>query len=241
MVAQHPLARCAEWIDPQTVYTVAGIARLLGMSVSSVKGMAGYGWLSGGRMQPHVRGGRQRVWSGLQLLQLANQPLVVQYDHERYAPVTLYRVGCRCDVCAQAHAKAAMVQRRASAEETFPVESRRQLLEQVAGGIPVDQAAATVGVTRSRVYGRADWDPDFAEELDEATWALCVAGEDSPVCGTAGGYRGQPGRLNGRPACRGTACREWRRGAGREERAAATQSEVGSVLQATEPLPGRRV
>ena len=102
VMAQHPLARCAERIDPEAVYTVGGIARLLGMSVSSVKGMAGYGWLPGGSMQPHARGGRQHVWAGARLLQLAQEPLVVEYDHERHSPVTLYRVGCRCDVCAQA-------------------------------------------------------------------------------------------------------------------------------------------
>ncbi|WP_328373405.1 hypothetical protein OG800_50235 (plasmid) [Streptomyces sp. NBC_00445] len=231
VMAQHPLVQCAERIDPEAVYTVAGIARLLGMAASSVKGMAGYGWLPGGRMQPHARGGRQRVWAGAQLLQLAQKPLVVEYDHERYSPVTLYRVGCRCDVCAQAHADASKAQRRASAEETFPAESRRQLLKQITDGMPVAQAAAAVGVSRSRVYGRADWDPDFAEELDEATWSLCVAGEDSPVCGTASGYRGQPGQLNGRPGCRGTACREWRRGAGRDERTVTTQSEAEPVPQ----------
>ncbi|WP_240364080.1 hypothetical protein [Streptomyces sp. S1D4-20] len=229
MMAQHPLARCVERIDPETVYTVAGIARLLGMSVSSVKGMAGYGWLPGGRMQPHARGGRQHVWAGARLLQLAHQPLVVEYDHERYSPVTLYRVGCRCDVCTQAHAETSKAQRRAFAEETFPAQSRLRLLEQIVGGMPVAQAATAVGVTRSRVYRRADWDPDFAQELDEATWALCVAGEDSPVCGTASGYRGRPGQRNGRPACRGTACREWRRGAGRDERTVAAQPEAEPV------------
>ncbi|MFE7032411.1 hypothetical protein ACFU9Y_19040 [Streptomyces sp. NPDC057621] len=218
-----------ERIDPEKVYTVADIARLLGVSVSSVKGMAGYGWLPGGCMQAHARGGRQHIWTGARLLELTHQPLVVEYDHERFSPVTLYRVGCHCDICTQAHAEASKAQRRASAEETFPAESRRRLLEQIAGGMPVAEAARAVGVTRNRVYGRAEWDPNFAQELDEATWALCVAGKDSPVCGTAGGYRGQPDRLNGRPGCRGTACREWRRGASRSERPVAARSEVGPV------------
>jgi hypothetical protein len=183
-------------------------------------------------MQPHARGGRQHIWTGARLLQIAQQPLVVEYDHDRYSPVTLYRVGCRCDVCMGAHAAAGRAQQRAAANEVFPAQSRRRLLELVASGVPVAEAATAVGVTSSRVYRRAEWDPGFAEELDEAAWALCLLGETSPQCGTASGYHGQPHQLNGRPGCRGTGCREWRRCAGRNARAMTSRPRVAPGINA---------
>lgn len=83
--------------------------------------------------------------------------------------------------------------------------------------MPVDEAAAEVGITAAQVYGRANGDPRFADQLDAATWALCAYGTDDPAYGTSAAYKG---RARGqKPSCRGTACREWRRTASRQERA----------------------
>ncbi|TGB05587.1 hypothetical protein [Streptomyces sp. MZ04] len=217
----HPLAPYADQIDPQGVYTVRGIAALLGMAHASVSGMATYGLLPGGRMRPHARGGRQHVWTGTQLLRIAKRPVRVQYDHERFAPATLYRVGCRCHVCVAAHSAESLERRRALAEEAFTAEQRMRVLDLVETQTPVAEAAEKAGVTLHQVYGRANWDAGFAEELDEAGWSLCVLGQDHPQCSTASGYRGNE-KGQHRPPCRGTGCREWRRGMAQQERAAVT-------------------
>ncbi|MFI6688365.1 helix-turn-helix domain-containing protein [Streptomyces sp. NPDC050485] len=213
----HPLAEYTQQIDPDRVYTVRQLAEILELSPSSVQGMARSGWLPGSRMRPHRRGGRVHTWSGAQLLRIANRPVKVTFDHDRYAAATLYRVGCRCPLCVRAHSKDSLQRRHALAEEAFPYEARRRVLELVEAQMPVSEAAAEVGVTLRQVYGRANWDAGFAEDLDEAAWSLCVLGEDDPACATPSGYRGSANR----PACRATGCREWRRAQARQERAAA--------------------
>ncbi|MFF8809880.1 hypothetical protein [Streptomyces omiyaensis] len=214
----HPLADCAERIDPQESYTVRRIAALLGMAPGSVTGMATYGLLPGSRMRPHARGGRQHVWTGRQLLRIAGRPVRVRYDHERLAPATLYRIGCRCVICVADHSAESQERRRALAEAAFTADQRSRLLELVTAQTPVPKAAQEVGVTLHQVYGRATWDAEFAEALDEAGWSLCALGQDDPRCSTAAGYRGSEGGAH-RPACRGTGCREWRRGMSQQERA----------------------
>ncbi|MFF0698401.1 hypothetical protein ACFYU4_37925 [Streptomyces tendae] len=215
----HPLAEYADRIDAAEVYTLRRLAELLELAPSSVSGMARYGWLPGSRMRPHRRGGRTYTWTGKQLLRLAARPIRVQYDHERYAPSTLYRVGCRCPVCVRVHSADSQERKRALADEAFPVGKRARVVALVAAGTTVVDAAAEVGVTAGWVYGRATWDAAFAEEIDEAAWSLCVLGQDDPACSTAAGYRGKTGGKVPRPACRGTGCREWRRGQSQVERA----------------------
>ncbi|MER7497101.1 hypothetical protein ABT033_31450 [Streptomyces pharetrae] len=223
-VQPHPLAEYADRIAPGRVYTLRQLAELLELAPSSVSGMARYGWLPGSRMKPHRRGGRTYTWTGKQLLRLAARPITVQYDHERYAPSTLYRVGCRCPACVRAHSADSQERKRALADEAFTEEKRARLVALVADATPVAEAAAEVGVTLGQVYGRATWDAAFAEELDEAAWSLCVLGQNDPACSTASGYRGKPGGKwkSPRPACRGTGCREWRRGQSHLERAGDT-------------------
>ncbi|MEU9925054.1 hypothetical protein AB0H51_27865 [Streptomyces griseoluteus] len=216
----HPLAEYADRIDVKADYTTRQLAALLELSLSSVTMMARYGWLPGSRIRPHARGGRQYTWTGKQLLRLAGRSLKVQYDHERYAPSTLYRVGCRCPVCTAAHSTESQQRRRALAEEAFPEAKRTRLLELVADSTPVKDAAQKVGVSSHQVFGRAVWDADFAEALDEAGWALCVLGQTSPACGTAAAYRGNDSKTSPRPPCRGTWCREHRRESSRQERSA---------------------
>ncbi|MER5973312.1 hypothetical protein ABT112_26900 [Streptomyces sp. NPDC002055] len=214
------MAPHADQIDPQETYTVRRVAALLGMAPPSVSGMATYGLLPGSRVRPHARGGRQHVWTGKQLLRIAKRPVRVQYDHERFAPATLYRVGCRCPRCVAAHSAESLERRRALAEGAFTAEQRRRVLELVGAATPVPAAAEKAGVTLQQVYGRANWDAEFAEELDEAGWSLCELGQDHPQCSTASGYRGDERGAVHRPACRGTGCREWRRVMAEQERAA---------------------
>jgi hypothetical protein len=209
-------------IDAGSVYTVRQLAELMELAPSSVSGMATYGWLPGSRMKPHRRGGLVHTWTGKQLLRLAARPIRVQYDHERYAPATLYRAGCRCPVCVQAHSADSRARNHALAEDAFPRQARKRLLALVTNAMPVAEAAKEVGVPLGYVYGRAIWDAEFGEALDEAAWSLCVLGEDDPGCSTPSGYRGNPRGKSPRPACRGTGCREWRREQSRMERSEAT-------------------
>ncbi|MEU9333161.1 hypothetical protein AB0D49_08345 [Streptomyces sp. NPDC048290] len=217
----HPLADYADRIDPARPYTVRQLAELMEMAVSSVTGMADYGWLPGSRVTPHSRGGRVRTWTGAQLLRLARRPIRVTYDHSRFTPVTLYRVGCRCKGCVSAHTADSRERRRALAEEAFPADKRILLVALIRGATPVAEAAAEVGVTPGQVHGRAAWDAAFADRMDEAGWALCVLGQGDPRCGTGGGYRGDSRTEVPRPGCRGTGCREWRRDRAQQERAGA--------------------
>lgn len=217
----HPLAEYVGRIDPARVYTVRELAEVMELAPSSVSGMARYGWLPGSRINSH-RGSRAYTWTGQQLLLIAGRPISIHYDHERYTPSTLYRVGCRCPICVQAHSADSLARKRALADETFTAEQRARLIGLVAQRTPVADAAAKVGVTLLQVYGRANWDAGFAEEIDEAAWGLCVLGQDDPRCSTPSGYRGNPHGDYPRPACRATGCREWRRGQSRLERTAPT-------------------
>ncbi|MFE4496096.1 hypothetical protein ACFRKD_26945 [Streptomyces niveus] len=216
----HPLAPYTDQLALQEEYTVRRVAALLSMAPTSVSGMVSHGFLPGSRLRPHARGGRQRVWTGKQLARIAQRPVRVKYDHEKFAPATLYRFGCRCLACTKAHSAESRERRRALAEEAFTIEQRRRVLELVAAETPVPEAAEKVGVTLHQIYGRANWDVEFAEELDEAGWSLCVFSQDDPQCSTASGYRGNERGTAPRPACRGTGCREWRRETSQQERAA---------------------
>jgi hypothetical protein len=95
----------------------------------------------GSRLRPHARGGRQHVWTGKQLLRLAERPVRMQYDHERFSPATLYRVGCRCAAGVAAHSAESRECRRALAEESFTTEQRRRVLDLIAAQTPVAEAA----------------------------------------------------------------------------------------------------
>ncbi len=217
----HPLAPYADRIDPDEHYTAREIADLLGITPNSISGMATYGLLPGSKLRSHARGGRQHTWTGKQLLRLARLPLRVQYDHERFSPATLYRAGCRCPECIEDHGAESTEWRRTRADEAFTPEQRERVVDLVADQTPVAEAAAMVGVTPYVVYARATWDGEFAAALDEAAWSLCVLGEAHPKCSTASGYRGSSRATDPTPPCRGTGCREWRRGASRQERTAA--------------------
>ncbi|MFE1784225.1 hypothetical protein ACFW9F_16985 [Streptomyces sp. NPDC059506] len=206
----HPLAEYTGRIDPGARYTVRALAELMEASVSSVRGMAAYGWLPGGRLAPTPGTKPHWEWTGKELLRRAQRRLRVVLDHDRFAPASLYRVGCRCDRCVAAHVEESREWRHNLADERFPATARNRVLELVSTGTPVPKAADEVGVTAATVYGRAAWDRTFAEALDKAGAALCLLGEDNPWCARPTAYR---------QGCRGTQCRKWRREAARKERA----------------------
>ena len=216
----HPLRPYRERIDPDATYTVRQIAGLMDMSLSTASGMATYGWLPGAQTRPRMRtGGREAYWSGAQLLELADTTPHIEYDHQAYSPLVLYRVGCRCDRCRSAHTSHDLRRRRAMAEMGLTRAQRARLIALVRSGISLPDAAGAVGTTVGRVYGRTTWDAAWAQELDEACWALCALGEHDPRCGTPTAYRGAGRGAERQEGCRGTGCRERHREASRHTRA----------------------
>jgi hypothetical protein len=193
----HPLARVVDRIDPDARYRAADFPELLGLARSSTNTLILSGWFPGAEWE-RVPGadGRQRVWTGAALIAAADtDPPAL--DHSRYAPSTLWRLGCGCDDCLARHNADSRTRRRAAADAAFPEQRRRQVLELVsAGDVPtIEEAAARAEVTPGQVFGLARRDDDFRAALDEAAVALCVGGDR---CGRPSGYR---------QGCRGTMCR----------------------------------
>lgn len=213
----HPLAPVADRIDPSLAYTVRDIAGLLGIKPAALSYLVAAGWFTGSRMRPVASGSHERWWTGARLRRLAQQQVVL--DHERFTPLTLWRLGCRCPDCTAAHSATDRAYKRQLADQEFPAEVREQLLARVRDGESVKAAAKAVGTAAGHVYGRAAWDSEFAEALDEAGRALCVLGEGDARCGTSGAYKGNQSLSAPRPPCRGTACRLHRREQSRRERA----------------------
>lgn len=193
---QHPLAPLVDGIDPDALYRIPDLAELLGLAKSSTITLAISGWFPGAEREP-VPGARARqVWTGRALIAAAEtEP--PELDHDRYAPSTLWRLGCGCEDCLAWHNDDTRERRRAAADAAFPEEARRLVLELVAAGdvATVAEAAKEAGVTAGQVYGLANRDEEFRAALDEAGMALCRGGDR---CGRPVGYR---------QGCRGTACR----------------------------------
>jgi hypothetical protein len=193
----HPLARVVDRIDPDARYRAGDLAELLGLARSSTNTLALSGWFPGFEWE-RVPGadGRQRVWTGAALIAAADtDPPAL--DHTRYAPSTLWRLGCGCDDCLAWHNADSRTRRRADADAAFPAQRRRRVLELVAAGDvdSIQAAAVKAGATPGQVFGLARRDDDFRAALDEAAVALCVGGD---LCGRPRGYR---------LGCRGTMCR----------------------------------
>ncbi|MGW1617448.1 hypothetical protein ACWCQZ_50995 [Streptomyces sp. NPDC002285] len=145
---------------------------------------------------PGADGGRQRVWTGAALMAAADtDPPAL--DHSRYAPSTLWRLGCACDGCLAWHNGDSRQRRRAVSDAAFPEQRRRQVLELASAGEvdTIEEAAAQAEVSPGLVFGLARRDDAFRAALDEAAVGLCVGGD---LCGRPNGYR---------TGCRGTACR----------------------------------
>ncbi|MEU9056532.1 hypothetical protein AB0D37_40125 [Streptomyces sp. NPDC048384] len=117
--------------------------------------------------------GTRLVWTGAALIAAADTdppPL----DHTRYAPSTLWRLGCGCDDCLAWHNADSRERRRVLADAAFPEQRRQQVLELVAAGdvASIEQAAERAQVTPGMVFGLARRDDAFRAALDEAAMAL---------------------------------------------------------------------
>jgi hypothetical protein len=194
---QHPLAAVVDRIDPDALYRIPDLAGLLGLAPGSTHSLALSGWFPGAERErvPGAAGVRQ-VWSGAALIAAAGidpPPL----DHTRYAPSTLWRLGCGCDDCLAWHNTDSRDRRRARSDAAFPPQKRRQVLDLITAGdvTSIVEAAERAGTSPGLVFGLANRDPAFRAALDEAANALCVGGDR---CGRPIGYQA---------GCRGTACR----------------------------------
>lgn len=124
-----------------------------------------------------------------------------------FRDTTRYRYGARDTTARHAHATDSREWRRSIADAEFGRGSRRRLLLLLRRSTPLSEAAAKVGVTSQRVYGRAKWDPEFAGLLEEALAEGCPA-RSRGKCGTSTGYK-----IGGQ--CR--ACRNAHRGHQQED------------------------
>ncbi|MFC1405686.1 MULTISPECIES: hypothetical protein [Streptacidiphilus] len=204
----HPLATVVDRIDPRGSYTTRDIADLLRVSDSTVHSLLGGHLLPGGRRRTAPGGGVRWAWTGRALLRAAQLRMDTRrrLPHQDLSPLTLWRLGCRCERCTAAHNDRDRDRRRQLADTVLTEDIRRQLLATVAAGAPASEAAAAVGVSAQRVYGVASRDQEFAAELAEAGWSLCAAGRADARCSTPAAYR---------DGCRGTGCRLARREANR--------------------------
>nr|WP_119589442.1 hypothetical protein [Streptomyces scabiei] len=193
----HPLVRVLDRITPDARYRAADLAELLGLARSSTNTLILSGWFPGAQWE-RVPGadGRRRVWTGTALIAAADSDPPA-LDHARYAPSTLWRLGCGCDDCLAWHNADSLARRRAASDAAFPEQRRRQVLELISAGDvdSMEEAAARAEVSSGLVFGLARRDEGFRAALDEAAVALCVGGA---LCGRPRGYR---------TGCRGTACR----------------------------------
>lgn len=195
---EHPLARVIDRIDPAALYRVPDLADLLGLARSSTWALVQSGWFPGVEYEPVPDGtGRRQVWTGAALIAAADtDPPAL--DHTKYAPSTLWRLGCGCDDCLAWHNADSRDRHRRASDDAFPEQRRRRVLELVASGtVTVKEAAAQAEVTVGQVYGYARRDQEFERLLDEAAASLCRDPGGSR-CATPGAYRA---------GCRGTACR----------------------------------
>lgn len=107
-----------------------------------------------------------------------------------------WRTGCDCDPCTVAHNADTTTWRRQKARERLdPI--RTALIHRVAAGVPLTQACTELEVSVVAVHGRAQWDPQWSQDLDAA---LMVGRDPGLDHGTEGAYR--------RGKCRCPECRE---------------------------------
>ncbi|MEU2354360.1 hypothetical protein ABZ599_15565 [Streptomyces misionensis] len=152
---EHPLAHAVDRIDPAVLYRSDDLAELLGLARSSVNTLALSGWFPGftWEREPNV-GGRQRVWTGAALIAAADtEPPAL--DHSRYAPSTLWRLGCGCDSCLAWHNADSRTRRRTAADAAFPEQQRQEVLDLISAGAvaTIEEAAVKAEVTRGRCTG----------------------------------------------------------------------------------------
>ncbi|MFJ5779986.1 hypothetical protein [Streptomyces sp. NPDC093094] len=100
---EHPLAHVVDRIDPDARYRIPDVAVLLDLAVTSTQTLTASGWFPCSTFEPRPAPAHsRRVWTGAALIAAADTdppPL----DHTKYAPSTLWRLGCRCDDCLAWH------------------------------------------------------------------------------------------------------------------------------------------
>ncbi|OLZ43619.1 hypothetical protein BS329_38850 [Amycolatopsis coloradensis] len=102
-----------------------------------------------------------------------------------YADVSRWRQGDRDDSARAAHNAEITSWRRSLREAEFDVDDHEILFAQLRAGLRLSEAAAVVGQTTNGVYGRARWDPEFRDKLEQVLAETCRA----EICGTASGAR----------------------------------------------------
>ena len=199
-------------IDDSAVYLVADLAALAGCSATSVHVLIATGVLP---RSPEAGRGHPHSWTGQQIRQAAARQAGAEVTPAIPADRTAesrYRLGDRSPVATEAHNASTTQWRRRIADAVFSAPARERLLKLIGAGVPVEDAAAVVGVNVQQVYGRARRDEEFAERLDDAAATLCID-SSRELCGRPAGYRS---------GCRATECRRGRAERSREERGTTT-------------------
>ena len=76
--------------------------------------------------------------------------------------------GCSCTVCRRAHSDAERARGRAIAQERFPLEMRRQLLDALYSGQPFRATVRDLGLTPNQVWGLTKTDEEWSAALEAA-------------------------------------------------------------------------
>jgi hypothetical protein len=103
-----------------------------------------------------------------------------------HADVSRWRRGIRDIAARLAHNADTTSWRRSIAEAVFDADDQAHVLEELRRGARVTEAAAAVGLAVNALYGRAEWDADFADRLEETLANTCPAGD---YCGRPAGVK----------------------------------------------------
>jgi hypothetical protein len=104
----------------------------------------------------------------------------------KISAVTRYRYGARGAAAGAAHSAASVAWRRAIAEAIFGTAEQDTLFAALRAGLTLTQAAKALDLTPQAVYGRARWDTDFHDRLEDVLDETCPA-ED--LCGRPAGVK----------------------------------------------------
>jgi predicted component of type VI protein secretion system len=87
-----------------------------------------------------------------------------------------FDAGCSCALCRNAHRQAVTRAEHAAANRRFPPAARDRLLRLIVAGMLFGPAVRQLGLTPGVVWGRCQWDPDWATHLTAALDAVRPAG-----------------------------------------------------------------
>ncbi|MDT0418848.1 hypothetical protein RM574_25540 [Streptomyces sp. DSM 41982] len=206
----HPLTAIADKISPAETYTYADLAKLAGVSPTTVGKWGRGGWLGHGERDECGTGAPWR-YSGQTLLQALTTSRRPEIPHQPLAPATSYGYGCRhehegttCD-CLATHNRLSRQRNRRQAEQRFPAEQQERFLRELRAGTPLPEAATLAGTTTRAVAKLALRDEDFRARYLRAREGLCLKNgprRDDALTAPCGGEGAH------RYGCRGRACYE---------------------------------